>query len=96
MREIAIFVIFGIYCLRIRMEDFVVLQIRFRRLPLFWPLVFIVMMTISKLDAQEPIRILSLGDSYTIGEAVAESERWPIQLVDQLRQGNMKVEPPKS
>lgn len=27
-----------------------------------------------------PIRYLALGDSYTIGESVDESERWPMQL----------------
>lgn len=29
---------------------------------------------------QSQIRYLALGDSYTIGESVTESERWPIQL----------------
>ena len=31
-------------------------------------------------------RYLALGDSYTIGESVLESERWPNQLVDSLRE----------
>ena len=31
------------------------------------------------------LRILSLGDSYTIGEGVAEAGRWPVQLVARLR-----------
>jgi acyl-CoA thioesterase-1 len=31
------------------------------------------------------VRYLALGDSYTIGESVLESERWPNQLVDSLR-----------
>jgi len=30
------------------------------------------------------IRFLALGDSYTIGESVAEPQRWPNQLVDYL------------
>ncbi len=30
-------------------------------------------------------RYLALGDSYTVGEGVAEHERWPNQLVDLLR-----------
>lgn len=30
-------------------------------------------------------RFLALGDSYTIGEAVAPPERWPRQLADRLR-----------
>jgi lysophospholipase L1-like esterase len=32
-----------------------------------------------------PLRFLALGDSYTIGESVPEADRWPNQLVDQLR-----------
>jgi lysophospholipase L1-like esterase len=36
---------------------------------------------------QTPVNLakyLALGDSYTIGESVAPTDRWPIQLVDQL------------
>ncbi|MBP1702490.1 MAG: hypothetical protein H6Q38_1597 [Chloroflexi bacterium] len=40
----------------------------------------------SSVDTTSMIRILFLGDSYTIGEGVAISERWPDQLVEQLRQ----------
>ena len=32
----------------------------------------------------EPARYLALGDSYTIGESVAEAERWPVQLAARL------------
>lgn len=38
---------------------------------------------------------LALGDSYTIGESVEENERWPVQLVYQLRDRGYKVAPPK-
>ena len=31
------------------------------------------------------MKFLALGDSYTIGEAVAQDERWPVQLVEALR-----------
>ena len=31
------------------------------------------------------VRYLALGDSYTVGESVAEAGRWPNQLVDSLR-----------
>ena len=31
--------------------------------------------------SNQPVRYLALGDSYTIGESVAEEERWPNQLV---------------
>ena len=32
----------------------------------------------------EPQRYLALGDSYTIGESVSATERWPVQLADTL------------
>ncbi|MCP9201184.1 SGNH/GDSL hydrolase family protein [Gramella sp. GC03-9] len=38
---------------------------------------------------------LALGDSYTIGESVVETERWPVQLAEQLRARGYKVAPPK-
>ncbi|MEM0999946.1 MAG: SGNH/GDSL hydrolase family protein [Bacteroidota bacterium] len=34
-------------------------------------------------------RYLALGDSYTIGESVAEDQRWPNQLVERLRSKNI-------
>jgi lysophospholipase L1-like esterase len=41
------------------------------------------------------IKILALGDSYTIGEGVKESESWPMQLASQLRKDNLKVDTPQ-
>ncbi len=38
---------------------------------------------------------LALGDSYTIGEMVPESQRWPVQLVNRLNENGYKVAPPK-
>lgn len=38
------------------------------------------------------IRYLALGDSYTIGESVAEAERWPNQLADRLRADGISTE----
>ncbi len=38
---------------------------------------------------------LALGDSYTIGEKVAENERWPVQLAAQLTERGISVETPK-
>lgn len=32
------------------------------------------------LKIESPIKFLALGDSYTIGESVAEQDRWPVQL----------------
>ncbi|MAT99866.1 MAG: lysophospholipase [Anaerolineaceae bacterium] len=42
-----------------------------------------------------PLRFLALGDSYTIGESVAESERWPVQLVAALRQEDINISDPQ-
>jgi lysophospholipase L1-like esterase len=36
------------------------------------------------LSKSKPIKFLALGDSYTIGESVAENLRWPNQLSDSL------------
>ncbi|APU69152.1 SGNH/GDSL hydrolase family protein [Christiangramia flava] len=38
---------------------------------------------------------LALGDSYTIGESVEPSERWPVQLAARLRQQNFNMAAPK-
>lgn len=43
----------------------------------------------------QPIRFLALGDSYTIGEAVPESERWPVQLAALLRASGVQVAEPE-
>jgi lysophospholipase L1-like esterase len=41
---------------------------------------------------QEPIKYLALGDSYTIGQGVEESERWPNQLIVELETNDFTVE----
>lgn len=38
---------------------------------------------------------LALGDSYTIGESVTETERWPVQLADTLQQMGVDIEAPQ-
>ncbi|MGW8123446.1 SGNH/GDSL hydrolase family protein [Roseivirga echinicomitans] len=38
---------------------------------------------------------LALGDSYTIGESVAESERWPMQLAARMVQEGIPMKDPK-
>jgi lysophospholipase L1-like esterase len=40
------------------------------------------------------LRYLALGDSYTIGEAVADDERWPALLVQRLRQAGAAIDDP--
>lgn len=41
-----------------------------------------------------PITYLALGDSYTIGEAVPESQRWPHQLASMLRAEGIALQSP--
>ena len=41
------------------------------------------------------LRILSLGDSYTVGEGVAPADRWPEQLAQRVRQSGAAAAPPQ-
>jgi lysophospholipase L1-like esterase len=41
------------------------------------------------------LRFLALGDSYTIGEGVAENARWPMQLATRLRTDGVALAMPK-
>lgn len=43
-------------------------------------------------DTLRNLRLLALGDSYTIGESVAVPERWPNQLADSLRKEAVLVD----
>lgn len=43
----------------------------------------------------KPIKFLALGDSYTIGESVPESERWPVQLAKIMTERGQPVEAPR-
>lgn len=51
--------------------------------------------TASKNMTEKPLKYLALGDSYTIGEGVLESERYPMILADLLAKENISVEKPK-
>ena len=44
---------------------------------------------------QQNVRYLALGDSYTIGESVAQSERWPVQLAAALSKAGVSVSAPE-
>ena len=41
------------------------------------------------------LRYLALGDSYTIGEAVPEAGRWPVQLAQRLRADGIALASPR-
>ena len=41
------------------------------------------------------LRFLALGDSYTIGESVDPSQRWPVQLATALRAGGISIGDPE-
>jgi len=40
-------------------------------------------------------RVLALGDSYTIGQGVAEDARWPMRLAARLREQNIVITAPE-
>lgn len=41
---------------------------------------------------QDTIRFIALGDSYTIGQSVSDSDRWPNQFVDSLSELGFTIE----
>jgi len=43
----------------------------------------------------QELRFLALGDSYTIGESVAVSERWPVQLAQLIREQGIRIAEPE-
>lgn len=47
------------------------------------------------LTVREEVKLLALGDSYTIGESVALSYRWPNQVVDSLQKRGVDCLQPK-
>jgi lysophospholipase L1-like esterase len=48
------------------------------------------------MNAMPPsLHYLALGDSYTIGEAVAADRRWPAVLVQRLRAAGMSIDEPQ-
>lgn len=47
------------------------------------------------LQAQDALSYLALGDSYTIGESVDASERWPMQLAQALRESGVEINDPQ-
>lgn len=57
---------------------------------------FFLLFSCPLLQAQDAtLSFLALGDSYTIGESVEISERWPMQLAQALRENGVEIENPK-
>lgn len=46
-------------------------------------------------NSEKKFNYLALGDSYTIGESVGESERFPVQLVKRLQADSINIEDPQ-
>lgn len=46
----------------------------------------IITVVAQKVIIEEKVKFLALGDSYTIGQSVSVSERWPVQLITMLRE----------
>lgn len=46
-------------------------------------------------ETTEVFSYLALGDSYTIGESVSESERWPVQLAAKLKADGTEILSPE-
>lgn len=44
------------------------------------------------INSNEPLRFLALGDSYTIGQSVSQSERWPVQLGEFLQSKGIELQ----
>ena len=56
----------------------------------------VMMMTGCKIfEGTSGARMLALGDSYTIGESVAEDQRWPVQLARMLRDAGVEMQTPQ-
>jgi lysophospholipase L1-like esterase len=60
-----------------------------------WPSTLLLSLAATVVRADDaPRHFLALGDSYTIGEDVAEEGRWPVQLAALLRADGIAVDPP--
>jgi len=55
----------------------------------------IILTTAMKQALAQPMYFLALGDSYTIGEAVPEADRWPVQLAELLKKKGYNLQPPE-
>ncbi|MEQ9090697.1 MAG: SGNH/GDSL hydrolase family protein [Balneola sp.] len=58
------------------------------------PILFLFCCLTISCTQKNSISYLALGDSYTIGEAVSENQRWPVQLTKKLNETGIKVDDP--
>ena len=58
-------------------------------------IVIFILLSTQGMAQHETIKFLALGDSYTIGESVAATERWPVQLADALRKKGIACSDPQ-
>jgi lysophospholipase L1-like esterase len=56
-----------------------------RNLMLIFPFLLYSGLAAQSLSIKDEVKFLALGDSYTIGQSVAASARWPAQLIDSIR-----------
>ena len=68
--------------------------------PLYYYLVCLLITIIMDANAQilpktKPVKFLALGDSYTVGESVAEVQRWPDRLMEALKKKGYTCGKPK-
>ena len=57
-------------------------------------LIMSVMVSGQRIAIEQPVKLLALGDSYTIGESVPPVESWPEQFIDALRDLGVDAEEP--
>ncbi len=57
-------------------------------------LIMSVMVSGQRIAIEQPVKLLALGDSYTIGESVPPVESWPEQFIDELRNLGVDAEEP--
>lgn len=49
----------------------------------------------AQIQTEEKVKFLALGDSYTIGQSVEISARWPVQLIDSLQARGIACDEPQ-
>lgn len=60
-----------------------------------WPSLLLALSVMANTVSAKPLRYLALGDSYTIGEGVADYSRWPDQWCAALRRQGVEIATPR-